>query len=474
GFRLDYITPVRGAPWSIPLEFPLYQWIVAGVQIVTGEVLPLDLCGRLVSGLFFLLSIPPLFALARRLLRNQDMALLYVVFLLLNPIHLFWGRGFMIEATVLCFSAWFLWFFERTLRLGRVRNYVGAIVLGVLAALVKPTTYAVFLCAAFFFYAARFWRYEWPERNPKRIARFFLKGFCLTIFSLAAAWLWTHYSDGVKMGHPYTPLITERMHGWNYGTLAQRLNYDNWSRILLHYNGFVSAMSSWVGLHGACLAVGAALTIWLVFAGYRPLGVATLALVVVGPAVFFNLFFRHDYYQMAVTWASCFFAVLPFAAAIKNGKWTRTIRYVVIPLACVVLVSGYMKSIYYRTQHWKRTDNPGFFQLTEYIKQATDQKKDMILFVTPDGWNAKYAYYSERKSLCFGSKLTRDYFEDPKFLAMQEVLTNDGMRLRAIVTLGEKLQLTPALATYLKRRFNTPGKRAVMNGPVLLFDAADE
>ena len=29
GFRLAYETPVLGAPWAIPYEFPLYQWLVA-------------------------------------------------------------------------------------------------------------------------------------------------------------------------------------------------------------------------------------------------------------------------------------------------------------------------------------------------------------------------------------------------------------------------------------------------------------
>src|SRR4051812_18667811 len=44
---LDYWTPVLGAPWSAPFEFPLYQWIVAALVGATG--LPIDSAGRLVS-----------------------------------------------------------------------------------------------------------------------------------------------------------------------------------------------------------------------------------------------------------------------------------------------------------------------------------------------------------------------------------------------------------------------------------------
>src|SRR5262249_20433758 len=37
---LAYETPVLGPPWSIPFEFPLYQWVVAG--LVTVLKTPLD------------------------------------------------------------------------------------------------------------------------------------------------------------------------------------------------------------------------------------------------------------------------------------------------------------------------------------------------------------------------------------------------------------------------------------------------
>src|SRR5882672_9444011 len=46
-FSLAYPTPVLGKPWSIPLEFPLYQWTVVVLSKVTG--LNLTKAGRLVS-----------------------------------------------------------------------------------------------------------------------------------------------------------------------------------------------------------------------------------------------------------------------------------------------------------------------------------------------------------------------------------------------------------------------------------------
>lgn len=44
---LDYVTPVLGAPWSIPFEFPFYQWLAALLSSITG--MSADNSGRLVS-----------------------------------------------------------------------------------------------------------------------------------------------------------------------------------------------------------------------------------------------------------------------------------------------------------------------------------------------------------------------------------------------------------------------------------------
>src|SRR5258708_806650 len=44
---LAYETPVLGQPWSIPFEFPTYQWLVALTELATH--LPIDQAGRVVS-----------------------------------------------------------------------------------------------------------------------------------------------------------------------------------------------------------------------------------------------------------------------------------------------------------------------------------------------------------------------------------------------------------------------------------------
>jgi hypothetical protein len=57
GAWLAYETPVLGAPWSIPFEFPLYQWITAVWVKISG--IPLDQAGRSVSVVFYYLTLWP-------------------------------------------------------------------------------------------------------------------------------------------------------------------------------------------------------------------------------------------------------------------------------------------------------------------------------------------------------------------------------------------------------------------------------
>src|SRR5262249_23038319 len=65
GSFINYETPIIGAPWSVPFEFPLYQWIVAKTARIVQA--PLDQTGRVISEIFFALSLLALWALLSEL-----------------------------------------------------------------------------------------------------------------------------------------------------------------------------------------------------------------------------------------------------------------------------------------------------------------------------------------------------------------------------------------------------------------------
>jgi hypothetical protein len=59
---LAYETPVLGFPWSVPIEFPLYQGLVASLRAIG---IPIEIGGRLISFRFYLASLWPLWLLFR-------------------------------------------------------------------------------------------------------------------------------------------------------------------------------------------------------------------------------------------------------------------------------------------------------------------------------------------------------------------------------------------------------------------------
>jgi hypothetical protein len=102
---IAYETPVLGAPWAIPFESPTYQWIVALVCHFTG--LSVNQAGRLVSYVFFLATLLPIWMLVRAARADISAFLLFAILYVLSPIYLFWGHSVMIETTAVFFCA--LW-----------------------------------------------------------------------------------------------------------------------------------------------------------------------------------------------------------------------------------------------------------------------------------------------------------------------------------------------------------------------------
>ena len=86
-----YETPVLGAPWSIPFEFPFFQYIVA---LISRLGIPLDAAGRLISFCFYLFTLWPLRLIFRQLRLGDSAFLLTAILFLTCPLYLYWGRTF--------------------------------------------------------------------------------------------------------------------------------------------------------------------------------------------------------------------------------------------------------------------------------------------------------------------------------------------------------------------------------------------
>lgn len=219
-----YETPVLGAPWSLPLEFPFYQLLVASLAEWTG--LPLDSIGRLVSYLFVVLTIIPVRMLARAWKLDDNYVRVFAILLLASPIYLFWGTAFLIETFVVFFCFWFLAEVEVATRSSHWTALALSILFGAVAALGKIMTFVPFACLAGLILlndlVKRFRRHEslWPP---------ILIGGAITAIPFTLFEIWTRFADSQKQRNPIAIHMLSSLpatHRWYLGTWGQVFSVD--------------------------------------------------------------------------------------------------------------------------------------------------------------------------------------------------------------------------------------------------------
>lgn len=464
GFRLDYITPVKGPPWSIPLEFPLYQWIVAAFHKLTNY--SLDQAGRLVSLVFFYATLYPTFLFAKNFWKDERFAFLLISLVVLNPIYIFWSRSFMIETTVLCFSAYFIWFFNQAIQLKKFTYYTLAIGFGILAGLVKPTTYAVYLVAAFIIYCEYAWLngVNWKQRDWER---YLIKGAFLTLPSIVGIWFWTRFSDQIKASRPNPDLVSSSMHGWNFGTFEQRLEIDLWQSWVFEFNGIFQIINSFDS--GIVTAISLVSIILLGVNAKTQKRILLFSIIVFfsGPLVFFNLY-RHDYYQSAITIWFCFFVTGILIHYLFKDSISRYVKYFTVSVFFSVYFLGYTNTNYFAAQQKNLDYYKSAFQIFEYIKKNATPETDTLLAFDLD-WTSVYAYYTGLKTnMDHSSDL--NYLMSSKFQNYVDALETEKMKVKAVLFGREP---SNDAIGFLVNKFGTKGMRSKLNGHILIIDYED-
>ncbi|MBA4135762.1 MAG: hypothetical protein C0518_00435 [Opitutus sp.] len=386
GFRMDYLTPLFGPPWSVPMEFPTYQWIVAALSNLTG--LHLEQTGRLVSLLFFWAMLPAAYDLLGRAGLSPSRRLLALAFVLSSPIYLFYTRAMMIETTALCFSVWFLCLFCRGLEPENWRALSGAAACAVLAGLTKVTTFAVYCVPAAVIAVVAAWRAAragLPLPAALVAARRRLAVAAVPMgLGLAAALWWTAHSDAIKLQNPFTTFLTStELRQWNFGTAALRMEANFWKTI--QDNVTRNVLSEGALAVALCLAAFATpLARRLALLG----GLSFFA----GPLVFANLYHVHDYYYTANALLLVGAGGLLIASAWDNPRLTRTARWTVLGAAMVFQYNAFDRGLHYH--YWKEA--PAAPELASAIRQITPP--DGVLIISGIDWDPLIAYYSERRA----------------------------------------------------------------------------
>jgi len=413
-FSPAYPTPVLGKPWSVPMEFPLYQWTTVKLSDLTG--LPLVAAGRLVALCCFYLSLPAFHLLLRRAGVAPWRSFIALGFVLSCPLYVFYGRAFLIETMALMFGAWFLLGLAETLERKSWRWFLLACAAGTAGALVKVTTLALFILLAggWLLWSLRREFRDQPARRVHTLvtsAGWFLGALLPAI--IATSW-WVGHADAIKAVSPAGSFLTSsNLHGFNFG-FGSRFTAETWR---LHRDIWFSEIIPWPVL---VAAVGA---IFLVQRNRRLWGLmaAMLAAFLAVQTVFPLLYAYHAYYYLA----NAFLVML----ALGLGLSGMPDRHMPAGVVLTILTGLHLaQAAHFWRQHGDAIGElkPGNIQFIEALKRSTGPEE--VLLVAGDDWSSVIPYYSGRRALMIRSGLEdRRDFLDPALAALA------GERVSALV-----------------------------------------
>lgn len=414
-----YETPILGAPWSIPFEFPLYQWLVAGARAALGT--PLDQTGRLVNSAFYLATLLPLWHLLRALDVPHTSRRLTLAFFLTSPLYVYWSRAFLIESTVLFFSvaACALGLLELEDAQPRPLRIALAGVCAVLAAAVKPTTAFGWLLLLGAFFGSALRRYDLRRRDV--LARLGALAAAVFVAPVLAALAWTHFADGLKSENLLARdvLVSAKLDHWVHGTWSQRTSVANWVSLLER------TLDETLGhrwMLAACALMG--------LAGGSPLAAAAPLLAIGATyAAFINLHLVHDYYQCATG------LLLIVCIGVGLAALERVARRVVwiVPLCAgyALLQSSAAYAAGYRliqadyVMSWK--------QIAQRVRARTPTESTILIYGLTS--SPEVPYYAERRAIMNRYDLA---LTDPRMHETLARTARDGHPVGAVLACREK------------------------------------
>ena len=403
---LFYETPLFGAPWQLPLEFPLFQWIVALLHQLTG--VPLDPLGRFVSFAFYLATLWPLYVFSRYWDEGLEFFLILACLFLASPLYLFWGRTFLIESTALFLSALWLAYLTVALDTRRPIHFLICTIAGGFALLVKVTTFPGFVVAggALVFvhmlrsqvFAAFRTYLDW-DHGLKLCAAYgpFLLA-AIVPFLIYMPWMLA--SDAIKAANVLTERYTsENVREWIFGRWDLRVSGRLWLDTILSRS--IPATLGW----SYFLIAPAALYLLVRRAGaWTWLTAAVLFLVPF--LIFSNVHAIHPYYQVANA------IFLLGAAALIVFRVRERLPVIIFAPVMIGIVVLQLAHFYTNDYKWMMRDVTGAKNLgrtlavADTLKQVTHPDSGLLVFGYH--YSAELAYYSQRRAVMVEFRTTPD------------------------------------------------------------------
>lgn len=380
-FSLAYPTPVLGKPWSVPMEFPLYQWGVVWLSNATGWSLVIS--ARVISALSFYGALPAIFLLLGRFRMPSSRRLLVLGAVLSSPLYIFYSRAFLVEALALAFSVWFLAAFVETMHRRSGLWLIATMVAGAGGALVKITTFIVW-CLPAVLYGIHLLRSDIRASAYRRTLATVAWGLACAGPALAVAWWWVRVSDGIKQLNPAgADLVSSRLSAYNFGHWSDRLSIDVWGQLFRQWSNGVLPL--W--LAGVVLLLAG-----VFLRSNRRLPLLALGLFLSAQLIFPRLYSIHDYYFYAAG-----IGVLVAAGSVLAGLLDSKLPRLLVWVAWLVLLIGNLNQ--YRTGYYQLQKEPavGGTGLTDAIRNTSP--RESVLIIMGDDWSSIIPYYAQRRAL---------------------------------------------------------------------------
>ncbi|MFA4911831.1 MAG: hypothetical protein WC649_12445 [Desulfobacteria bacterium] len=396
-----YETPLVGPPWSTPMEFPLYQWVVA--LVVKSGMFPLDQAGKFVSEMFFLTSLYPLFKILGIYELSKRQRYLILVLYCMSPLYVFWSRSFLIESTVLSLSMYYLWFvvlYLKRLTISRAGWHIlaGIALTGSLAGMVKVTTFFAFLVCSILAITSNIYnRYSWKEYRNQLLVL-----ILVTIFvPFLATYSWTTYADSVKALNPLAKGLTSHgVYDWVFGTVSQRLNPDTWKRF---YSRTVYDLTGNSVFATICIAS-------IVLCGKKraKLALVSLGFFLITQITFTNLHNVHSYYP----YANGIFLIVAIGIIItdllESQKTLKRITGLILFCVMIFFCTKHFFSVY-----WEKQDPQFDFSKINNAVDAYTQYDDVFIIFSRT-LAPEIPYHIRRKAVTIPTSLNEKEVKDLK------------------------------------------------------------
>lgn len=417
---IQNIMPVLGRPWDLPTEFPLFQYLAGALHWLSG--VPLDACGRLISAVFWLACVVLCMPLLRLLdVQKHDLWIPFVI-LLSCPLYLFWGATYMMETMALCLSLGCLYAVMRCsivvgthgkdrLPLAILRDkmfwlwFLVGLSTGTLAALQKASTWIIAFGVAVLFVA-------WAERQTRPLRLMLRNLWLLPMFCIpyAVARRWFDYGDVLKLQNPFVRdmfvFSNEKFRNWNYGTFEQKASAETWRVIVSHMQEGVFVSIPPLDRLAILVVLGAGA---IMATKRRPQIAFLLVGFFVGPLVFTNLYYVHNYYLSATAvWMllAVGLAIVGVAERQSRHRWPRltslAITVAVAGAGFVTWAVGYLPILKSFPTHAQLTA-----AWTEPVQRMIPSPRTLLML--GGDWNPTAFYYAERTGIAWPDSMLEEF-----------------------------------------------------------------